>query len=343
MAIDWTTSGTNATGGPPEATVDAQGRVVLQFRNIYEDAATGRFAAMALVAEVDGPVHQAIFTPYAPTTATGIWLLQAGVAPGKSLWKIIDWDSNPMRRSAIGGDDDLLTPGVLFALDASRGAAWAGPRWPVEVLPDAYRVIAWDTGDEVATAWQGSDASIPRFVGDVLYFSFTAPTNSALWIWTLAGGAVPLHGYGDDPTRAVGGLGTDGVDMVWLEGEGTTATPGVFTTRSIHGAPFTTEPSTLQPRRVRAWEGEQLDTTYPPAVGCGYAAFVNPSAWTLVIVRLQDGAAWSIRSPQATPPAGICRWRSPAARCSPRPATTSDAFRSRRSPRPLRRGGAMRS
>ena len=299
MSIDWKTSGSNATGGPPEAYVDAQGRVILQFRNIYEDATTGRIAAMALVAEVDGPVRQALFTGYELPTATGFWLLQAGVAPGKSLWKIIDWDSSPNRRSAIGGDDALLAPGVLFSLDAGRGAAWAGPRWAVEVLPGAYRVIDWDTGDEVATAWQGSDASIPRFVGDVLYFSYTAPTDSALWIWTQAGGAVRLHGYGDDPTRAVGGLATDGVDMVWLEGEGTTAAPGVFASRSIYTAPFTTEPAVLQPRRMRAWPGQQLDTIYPPAVGCGHAAFVDTSVSppNLVLVRLVDGAGWTIRSP----------------------------------------------
>ena len=127
MAIDWQTSGSNATGGPPEATVDAQGRVVLQFRNIYEEARTGRYAAMALVAEVDGPVRQALFTTYAPPTGTGIWLLQAGVAPGKSLWKIIDWDSNPMWRSAIGGDDDLLAPGVpvLARREPRRRLGWA--------------------------------------------------------------------------------------------------------------------------------------------------------------------------------------------------------------------------
>ena len=95
----------------------------------------------------------------------------------------------------------------------------------------------------------------------------------------------------------MGGLGTDGVDMVWLEGQRPTGAPGVFAARSIDSAPFTTEPSVLQPRLLRAWPGEQLDTIYPPAVGCGHAAFVDPSTYTLIVVRLQDGAGWSIRSP----------------------------------------------
>ena len=290
---------------------------------------------------MDGPVRQALFTTYAPPTGTGIWLLQAGVAPGKSLWKIIDWDSSPMRRSAIGGDDDLLAPGVLFSLDASRGAAWAGPRWAVEVIPGAYRVIDWDTGDEVATAWQGSDASIPRFVGDVLYFSYTAPTNWALSIRTRAAGTVRLHGYGDDPSRAVGALGTDGVDMVWLEGEGTTAEPGVFASRSIYGAPLTTEPTELQPRRLRVWQGRHLDTVYPPVVGCGHAGSATRPSLRRSSSLFASGMARAGLS--ANPPAlrlraGTCRWRSAAARCSPRPTRTSSDFRSRRSLRLIRSG-----
>jgi hypothetical protein len=309
----------NAIGGQPFGYADGDGRVVLQLRHIY-DRGPGRYAAMALVAEADGPVRQALWVSTTEAGPRGVALLQGGVAPGRAAWRLIDWDARPARWAAIGGADTALRPSLFAPFDAQRGGVWAGARWAAETRTGSAHVIDWSDGRVVATPWIGGDASAPAWAGDVMFFSHAGPTDSDLWLWTPERGAVRLRGSGGDPGRGVGALGTDGKDLVWLEGSGRRPrTPGdarsedddnddVFPTRAIYTAPFVTDPLRLQPRRLRRWEPALISSSRPPVVGCGHAVFPWPAGAQhgLLVVRLRDGQAFPVPDP---PAAGAAAWQ----------------------------------
>ncbi len=112
--------------------------------------------------------------------------------------------------------------------------------------------------------------------------------------WTADAGATDFINYAFDPNHAAGDLGTDGVDMVWLEGHGGATDAGPYTTMDYWTSPYVTDASMLLPRRLRSETTTAMLGT-PIAVGCGYAAyapvgFVNG----LRIIRLSDGWSWFV-------------------------------------------------
>lgn len=308
IAIDWTTDGTNATGGSNEAFVDADGHVVLALRRMYEDRAQNQAAAMALVVEVDGQVRQALWDPYDDATRPAFWLLPGGVGDHNAAWSLFEFGSEPARRAGFGGDDTELEPKQLFALTPGRGVPRPGKTYFAETS-DTLTVRSWD-GVRVADILE-SDGNLPRWAGDALFWTRQGGDASELRIWTESTGSVLLRGFGSDDTRTVTQLGTDGTDLVWLEGSerAADAVDSPYPTRAIYTAAFTTDPKALEPRRLRSWLPEILSHTYPPAVGCGRAAFfharpgntADPSGVfrDILLVRLSDGVAWRIESPAA--------------------------------------------
>ncbi|RYZ16054.1 MAG: hypothetical protein EOO70_05400 [Myxococcaceae bacterium] len=134
----------------------------------------------------------------------------------------------------------------------------------------------------------------------------------ALDVWTEAGGYRRfLHDERPD-LHAYGGFGTDGHDLVWVEGhdaQGTTGVHDPFPSSAIMTAPFTTDPTQLKPRRLRSNVDEAGWETF--AVGCGYAAKVSDrvDGRPLIIVRLSDGRKWELKnSPVDLPPEQKWNW-----------------------------------
>jgi hypothetical protein len=312
IAITWPTDGANATGGSHDATVESDGTVVLQLRNIYEDHASNLAAAMDLVTPADGTPRQAFWDPYDDPQRPSLWLLGGGVGGGKSAWSLYDYESDPNaspRYAGLGGSDTERVPSLLFGLERGRGVPRPGGSYFAETSANLH-VWGWDGGDAGAIA-QTQSINVPRWAGDTLYFSRELPIASDVWLWTRATGAVALRAFGDDLSRAAAQLGTDGTDLVWIEGSERDPgdVEGPYPTRSIYTASFTTDPSKLEPRRLRAWEPQSITSTYPPAVGCGKALFFAPRPGNaqdpsgvfrdLLLVRLADGVAWKIESPAA--------------------------------------------
>lgn len=100
-------------------------------------------------------------------------------------------------------------------------------------------------------------------------------------------------------------LGTDGIDMVWSEGEGKEPgqTAAEFPIRRIMTAPFTADPDQLEPRRLREQPG-QIGEIWSWVVGCGYGAFDNQGQ--KLVVRLRDGWMWIVPTyPGFSRPVGI--------------------------------------
>src|SRR5690606_27339005 len=96
--------------------------------------------------------------------------------------------------------------------------------------------------------------------------------------------------------RGAGSVGTDGVDLVWMEGSGRVLGEHHYPTRDIVTAPFTTDPAALQPRRLRSQIAPQFgDWSQAYEVACGRAARKGASSGRGVqIVRLSDGRGWEL-------------------------------------------------
>lgn len=92
---------------------------------------------------------------------------------------------------------------------------------------------------------------------------------------------------------------TDGVDMVWVEGD--TSNPGKLVLDWMT-APYTTDAGVAagKAHRLRSFAGRP---GWPSAVGCGYAVSTSDQvASALRIVRLTDGVSWTLPgSPKYSP------------------------------------------
>jgi hypothetical protein len=56
-------------------------------------------------------------------------------------------------------------------------------------------------------------------------------------------------------------------------------------------APFTSDASALEPRRLRS-QPNQINGSWPWVVGCGYGAFERGAQ--ILVVRLSDGWMWEV-------------------------------------------------
>lgn len=123
-------------------------------------------------------------------------------------------------------------------------------------------------------------------------------------VWTAAGGVQELLSSAAD-------LGTDGHDLVWLEGRRDPAGER-FTDIRVVTAPFTTDPARLRPRVVRGEASAHLFGTSAFVVGCGHAAramFDGAGRHAVEVIRLADGATWQL--PDV--PASVWGYRAPLA------------------------------
>ncbi|MBX3191752.1 MAG: hypothetical protein KF819_32480, partial [Labilithrix sp.] len=161
---------------------------------------------------------------------------------------------------------------------------------------------AWADGAKLPSLWSakqdsGLQQGIPVFAKGAAFWpssshryhkvKVSTPTTGARDF--LTAGMVTHHGYGD--------LGTDGIDMVWIEAQGRVTETGPFDTYTIMSAPFTTDPAQVTPRRLRSEEGPSFDVRHF-IVGCGYAARSN--GLQIRVVRLSDGQSWTLPSGGAT-------------------------------------------
>jgi len=116
----------------------------------------------------------------------------------------------------------------------------------------------------------GINATQPLVRGGFFFFATATLLIDGINVWDPVHGTRPFIRWPGDYTRGAADLGTDGVDMVWTQGEDKKPNDKVYPTRSAMTAPFTGDPAAVKPRRLRsspflgvgnfAWE-----------VGCGYA------------------------------------------------------------------------
>jgi hypothetical protein len=121
--------------------------------------------------------------------------------------------------------------------------------------------------------------------------------------WNEVQGLRPLIRWFGDGTRCAGNFKTDGKDMVWTQLEGPLGNQK-YEKMDVMTAPYTTDASQLQPRRLRS-DVKAFDPD-PWTIGCGFAAravsIPGPSFNALFIVRQSDGVSWLLPGTDATPP-----------------------------------------
>ena len=143
--------------------------------------------------------------------------------------------------------------------------------------------------------------SAKTMVGETILWAVSTSSTVGIRAYDPVRGPHDLIRYPDDPTRGAGSPGTDGVDLVWMEGSGRQPGDATYPTRSIMTSPWTTDPAALKPRRLRS----DLDTGFATddsrfRVGCGRAAKGGGvSNHDAQIVNLADGTGWNlVHTPQ---------------------------------------------
>lgn len=224
---------------------------------------------------------------------------------------------------AIGGRLDELRPKALkhYHDGATRGFI-AGAPGLLEVSGGLMTLSSWTDGSVIKKIWSsaqdnGLAQNYQFFFGETLFWASDSYAINKQKVFTEAGGVKDFLSFGDDTSKGVADLGTDGTDLVWLEGSGRPAPTGAFPQVSAVTAPFTTDPAqVLATRRVLRTDltGYPFGTV-PFVVGCGYAArsttvavdggFASGSE----LIRLSDGYAW--RLPDLV--GADWGWRSPLA------------------------------
>jgi len=141
-----------------------------------------------------------------------------------------------------------------------------------------------------------SSSTAFQLIGDSAIWEVGTSTTNGIRAYDPERGPHDLIRFLDEPTRGAGTPGTDGVDLVWMEGEDYQPDLYTYATRSIMTSPFTTDPAALKPRRLR----RNLSTSFGTAseafrVGCGRAAKSGGvSTKDIQIVRLSDGQGWNL-------------------------------------------------
>lgn len=171
--------------------------------------------------------------------------------------------------------------------------------------------ISWETGVRAPDFWSDAlDDGLQQVsvvvADDALFWRASTSDVAKLRVYTPAGGVKELHGYGSDTTQGDFAVGTDGTDLVWQHGYGRASVTSPYPSSSLMKAPYTTNPATLAPARVRS-DGFSPAVT-PMIVGCGYAA--RSDASFARITRLSDGTTWTF--PWGDPASSI-QWTRPLA------------------------------
>lgn len=282
-----TNGGTTSIGGM-SGWVDAAGKSWLAVGFTPADL------AVYVVAEADGPVHQAISYKRGQCSIT-----RARIDTTKAIFTVVRPHSktSPEERGAIGSDVNEVPRVLEHWADGAGRSYYAGPA-SYFALGAGNEVRAWTPGAPPLGTVVLTDPGqmLPfRFVGNELFYQVGDQYYGRIKVFSPASGARDLVSFGNDVSSRAVNFGTDGIDMVWVEAFGRSSINDPWTTINIMTAKFTADADKIQKRRLRS-EISAVGVA-PFTVGCGYAAhFVSSLAEGNIvrIVRLNDGHSWKL-------------------------------------------------
>lgn len=266
-----------------------------------------------MVAEADGPVHSALLVTYAaPCNVAPVDLRD-----GRVVYQVFDSEAKG-RLSEYGGGalvaniDDLSPRVLLHYHDEGTRGYHVGLPGVLETTTSPGNVMIlhdWSDGSIQQQIWSsGQDQGLEEvplfFYGQSFFWEATTLPLSKLKVWDADAGVRDFISYGGDTSQGASDLATDGRDLVWHYGSNRTDPNGLFPTLADTTAKFTTDPSALQPRRLRSEIGNAFGDRIE--VGCGFAA--DGTGNGIRVVRLSDGFSWLLPSNGST-----WRWTEPLA------------------------------
>ena len=269
---------------------------------------------MNVVAQADGEVLSAMLDPrghemkgctFQPTS-------NASMAQGRRAFRIAGGDIyDDFPEAIVGGAADGLHPKAHWLWQHSGGRAVAASdlvwvTWDSEQIGIAKWGEPWRVVFKAAQAG-GFQQVQARPWHDFVTWESSNGLYKGVMAWTPQKGAYPFITFPGDWSQGAEGLGTDGLHMVWIHGEGKGPKFEPYPIRLVMVSPFTTDPAKLRPIRLRSYPTPQWGIV-PWAVGCGHAAHELDEGRVLV-VRLSDGWSW-ILSTEGMPDAGPTeQWR----------------------------------
>jgi hypothetical protein len=255
-----------------------------------------------VVADADGPVHSALLA----LDETRCKPSPQGVRDGRVVYSVYEADSSGQLSeygggAIVAGIDDLRPRAYLrFGDKIARGydvglpGVLEGQSYPTNL----FRLHDWADPSKILMQWSTAQDNglqeIPSsFSGQALFWEAVADPAAKLKVWTADAGVLDLLAFRNDTSQGAGDLGTDGKDLVWLQGSGRVLGYGPYPNAVFMTSPFTTNPAQLQPRRLRSEPGGDAGSGLGASliqVGCGYAARESPVG--IRILRLSDGVSW---------------------------------------------------
>ena len=253
-------------------------------------------SALYLVADADGPVHQAIVAA-PPLCDLGTF---SSVSATSVIYTPEEFSSNldVIKTGALGGPLEGSLKLLRNYSNVSSVGYVAGANEFVEFGAPGFDTGSWVDGhrlDSLSTSAHGQ-LSEPQFQNDNLFFSMGDLTYGSIQMYAAGKGVVDFITFGNDTQSYAADFGTDGTDMVWSEAFGHPSDTSPWTTINIVTAPYTTTPSAIAKRRVRSETVTPGDHKF--TVGCGYAVheFNDSTSSGVRIVRLSDGVSWLLRN-----------------------------------------------
>ncbi|MBL8739723.1 MAG: hypothetical protein JNK04_01480 [Myxococcales bacterium] len=293
MRIDWPHDSI-PMGVVASAFVEFSGAVVLSFSRLNRSSELPNFI-MPIVAEADGVVRAALLdTRKSPTTYA--WILSTalrGLGEKRALVQIasIDDDQDEAMVGIIGtASRPMLEHG--FTTPGGHGFATSSDIWGTW---DSNRILIAKWGEDPEEVWGPAQSGYQQTrlmpFGEFATWHEGDAEHSNLIAWNPEDGAYPFISFGNDDTQGAEAIGTDGVDMVWIQSSGRLPN-GDYAVRDVMTSPFTTDPQALDPRRLRSYP-DTYTNNRPTAVGCGYAAF-SYTPGKVMVIRVADGYSWQI-------------------------------------------------
>lgn len=291
MKVEWQAPDTGAFGFTRSGYVDAAGHVLL---GIHRELMSKYYD---LVAEADGPVRHAVSSPVGgpcyltetSASAAHVAYLASRRTPNLDI----------QRWGAIGGPvADVARVLVSYPNQGTGGGRgyFAGRDAFFEYGTGGPTVYDWTAAivEKLAINAPGQFGR-SMFQDASLFLSVRNLTYGRVMIWTQPGGVQDLISYGNDVSHYATDVGTDGADLVWVEGTGRTESGTPFDKYDLMAAPYVTKQSDLQKRRVSSADEGGLGTA-PTIVGCGFAArtAIAPGKDGVRITRLSDGRTWRL-------------------------------------------------
>jgi hypothetical protein len=294
MRIDWARPG--GSGDPvgffPRAVV-SNAAVTIQFAR-FVGVDSKRYFLYRLVADVDGPILHAILE-----TRSNDCTLDGDLTEGRYVYKVRE-NLKEAKRLVSGRLVDKR-PRIIKEYESGNYGSVIGPLGVLEIS-DGFVFRLYEPPDFVTSTLlrplgpdDGLDHSFPTASFDAYFWGagrrYSDAARSKLLVYTKAGGTRDFIDNG--LSVPAGSLGTDGVDLVWLEGYGRYPDGG-FPPGSIMTAPYTTDPEKVAKRRLRSeWAATLGIENF--TVGCGYAARFTAGFDGIRVVRLSDGHSWLLR------------------------------------------------